>query len=90
MYCWRPKFGDHFNELFDIIKFGFKDPSDYKKNGYEEAIPFSNSMSLCDNARIGSLKESNPTRTNNMSFKHGKLIMLFFDNWQTLTSFKLL
>jgi len=75
MYCWRPKFGDHFNELFDIIKFGFKEPSEYKKFGYEEAIPFSNSMSLCDNERIESLKESSPTRTSNMAFKHGYVIL---------------
>ena len=30
MYCWRPKLGDHFDELFEIIKYGFKDPIEYK------------------------------------------------------------
>ncbi len=75
LYCWRPKFGDHFTELFDIIKFGFKEPSEYKKHGYEAAIPFSNSMSLCDHERIESMKESNPNRTNNMAFKHGYVIL---------------
>ena len=30
MYCWRPKLGNYFEELFDIIKYGFKDPAEYK------------------------------------------------------------
>ena len=94
MYCWRPKNGDHFEELFDIIKYGFKDPSKYKvpefhflnqnkiriffnlslfeqENGYEEAIPFSNSMSVCDHHRIEACKANAPNKTNNMAFKHG-------------------
>lgn len=30
MYCWRPNFGNQFDELFDILKNGFKDPIEYK------------------------------------------------------------
>lgn len=73
MYCWRPKLGDHFKELFDIIVNGFKDTSEYKSHEYEEAIPFTNSMSIADFHRIESLKEAAPKGMNNMSFKHGKI-----------------
>ena len=30
MYCWRPNFGNQFDELFDILKNGFRDPIEYK------------------------------------------------------------
>lgn len=30
MYCWRPKLGTQEEELFDIIKNGFKNGSEYE------------------------------------------------------------
>ena len=30
MYCWRPKIGSQLEELHEIIKTGFKSPSEYK------------------------------------------------------------
>ena len=32
MYCWRPKMGTQLEELHDIIKNGFKSPSEYRVN----------------------------------------------------------
>ena len=29
-YCWRPKLGSVFDELYHIIKYGFRDPIEYK------------------------------------------------------------
>lgn len=75
MYCWRPNFGNQFDELFDILKNGFKDPSEYKKLGYEEAIPFSNSMSVSDYHRIDSIKTGQNSKYSNFAFKHGYAIL---------------
>ena len=30
MYCWRPQLGSQYEELYDIIKNGFKDVQAYK------------------------------------------------------------
>ena len=30
MYCWRPQLGSQNDELYEIIKYGFKDPQTYK------------------------------------------------------------
>jgi hypothetical protein len=32
MYCWRPQIGSQYEELYDIIKNGFKDTQVYKVN----------------------------------------------------------
>ena len=71
MYCWRPNFGNQFDELFDILKNGFRDPIEYKKHGYEEAIPFSNSMSVSDYHRIDAIKSNQNSKSSNFAFKHG-------------------
>jgi hypothetical protein len=42
-----------------------------KKLGYEEAIPFSNSMSVSDYHRIDSIKSGQNTKYSNFAFKHG-------------------
>lgn len=75
LYSWRPKLGSHKNELYDILKNGFYDPSYYKKFGYEEGIPFSNSLFVSDSNRIESSKATQNSRfSSNIAFKYGNII----------------
>lgn len=34
MYCWRSKFGSQKEEIYDIIRNGFNDPTTYKVGNY--------------------------------------------------------
>ena len=43
-----------------------------KKQGYEEAIPFTNSLSVCDQYRIESMKVGGGTK---QTYKYGKILL---------------
>lgn len=72
MYSWRPRLGNQIDELFDIIKYGFKDTNEYKKINLENGIPFSNSLSVSELLRIESFSRANDSyKYLNCPYKHG-------------------
>ncbi len=63
LYSWRPKFGDQRQELVYVIKNGFRFTTDYRETGYEEAIPFTNSLIMSDSKRIDELIDKSQNKT---------------------------
>lgn len=50
-YRWSPCMGSQLEELFQIVQNGFQAPAAYKSKSYEEAVPFTNSLSVSDYLR---------------------------------------
>lgn len=74
IYSWRPKFGDQRQELVSIIKNGFRFTNEYREAGYEEAIPFTNSLIMSDSKRIDDLVDKSQNKSGIKS-KNGVILL---------------
>ncbi|XP_078089252.1 leucine-rich repeat-containing protein 9 [Mustelus asterias] len=78
-YVYDPELSTEQNEILQILEDGFKKAEVYRYLGRDEAVPLCNSMSLCEQPRIGYLQRQAKAQNGNyvdpVPFRYGQLII---------------
>ncbi|XP_072347821.1 leucine-rich repeat-containing protein 9 isoform X4 [Scyliorhinus torazame] len=78
-YVCDPELSTEQNEVLQILEGGFKKAEVYRLLGRDEAVPLCNSMSLCEQPRIGYLQRQAKAQNGNyvdpVPFRYGQLII---------------